>query len=67
MKNIFNNWTIKRGIYLAMGIFFIFAAIKDQFWLIGIAGIYLLSMSLFNFGCAAGNCALEPKEKKFQN
>jgi hypothetical protein len=63
MKNILNNWTIKRFIYLLMGIFFIVAGIKDQIWWIIIIGIYALSMSIFGFGCAAGNCGLENKSK----
>ncbi len=61
MKNLTRNWSIKRAIYLAMGAFFIFASLKDQFWLMTIVGLYVISMALFNFGCAAGNCTLERK------
>ena len=67
MKNIFKNWNIKRFIYLLMGIFFVFASIKDQFWLMTILGIYVLSMAIFGFGCAAGNCGLETKKSKIED
>lgn len=62
MKNLIKNWSIKRFVYLVMGIFFIFSSVKDQFWLMTIVGIYVISMSLFNFGCVAGNCSLEAKD-----
>ena len=64
MKSISANWSVKRVIYLLMGIFFITASIKDQFWLMTVVGVYVISMALFNFGCAAGNCSLEPKAQK---
>ena len=62
MKNLTRNWSVKRVIYLAMGIFFITASLKDQFWLMTIVGLYAISMALFNFGCAAGNCAMETEK-----
>ncbi|MFC6269096.1 hypothetical protein [Frigoriflavimonas asaccharolytica] len=67
MKNIVTNWNIKRFIYLLVGIFFIVSSIIDQFWIVTIIGIYAVSMAVFGFGCAAGNCTLEPKKNKIED
>lgn len=64
MKNLVTNWSIRRIIYLAMGVFFLIASLKDQFWLMTIVGLYAISMALFSFGCAAGNCTIERKIEK---
>ena len=68
MQNILKNWDIRRIFYLLGGLFFIFTAIKDQIWWIAIFGIYFMSMAIFRFGCAAGNCEVpfdqKPKEQQ---
>lgn len=58
MENILKKWDIRRSFYLLGGIFFIVTAIKDQIWWVAIFGIYFISMAVFRFGCAAGNCEL---------
>lgn len=59
MKSLFSITNIRRIVYLLGGLAFIFIAIKDQVWWIGIFGLYFLAMSIFKFGCAAGNCGVD--------
>lgn len=66
MQNILKNWDVRRILYLLGGIFFIITAIKDQTWWIAIFGVYFMSMAIFRFGCAAGNCEV-PLTKKEEN
>ena len=61
---IFKNWNIRRILYLFVGLFFVFTAIKDQTWWIAIFGLYFASMSIFRFGCAAGNCEVNYEYEK---
>ncbi|MEO5643631.1 MAG: hypothetical protein ABIQ40_06325 [Bacteroidia bacterium] len=57
MKNrILTGWTLRRGFYLAAGIFLLIQSIMDHEWLIALPGIYFASMGIFAFGCASGNC-----------
>lgn len=64
MENILKKWNIRRISYLLGGIFFIITAIKDQILWIAIFGIYFISMAVFRFGCAAGNCKLPLTQKE---
>ncbi|WP_277111258.1 hypothetical protein [Chryseobacterium taklimakanense] len=64
MDNILKKWDIRRTFYLLGGIFFIVTAIKDQIWWVAIFGIYFISMAVFRFGCAAGNCKLRLTQKE---
>ncbi len=60
---ILTSWTFRRGLYLLMGITVIIQSVINQQWF-GVAfGGYFAAMGLFAFGCASGNCALEPKQK----
>lgn len=62
-KNIdFKNWNIRRLIYLIGGFWMIMQSFFDKTWWIAIFGLYFLSMAIFQFGCASGNCAVEPKK-----
>lgn len=57
MKNrILKGWTIRRILYLSIGIATIVMAFMYHDWMIGIVGAYFASMGLFAFGCASGNC-----------
>lgn len=64
MENILKKWDIRRSFYLLGGIFFVVTAIKDQIWWVAIFGIYFISMAVFRFGCAAGNCDLPLTRKE---
>lgn len=62
------NWDLRRILYLVGGIAFIVVAVKDQAWWFALFGIYFAAMSVFRFGCAAGNCEVpfegkEPSQK----
>lgn len=56
IERISTGWSIRRVLYLAMGIYVIVQSIKDQQWFGVLLGTYFASMWLFAFGCASGNC-----------
>lgn len=62
MENLLKNWNIRRVLYLVGGLFFIFTAINDRVWWISIFGVYFVSMAIFQWGCAKGNCSVDLKE-----
>lgn len=63
MKNrILTNWTVRRALYLALGVYVIVQSIIDKQWLLIAIGCYFAAMSLFAIGCAGGNCAVEPNQ-----
>jgi hypothetical protein len=55
-KRILTGWTIRRGLYLVLGIVILIKSVMEQQWLAALAGGYFISMGVFAFGCAAGNC-----------
>lgn len=55
-KRILSGWTVKRVIYLGVGITVIVMAFQYREWLFGLVGIYFAAMGIFSFGCASGNC-----------
>ncbi len=56
MNILFKNWDLRRILYLAGGIFFVLIAINDRAWWMIAFGLYFMSMAIFRFGCASGNC-----------
>ena len=57
MRNrIFTGWTFRRFLYLVIGVMIVIQSIRDQQWVLALAGIYFAAMGLFAFGCASGNC-----------
>ncbi|WP_341837840.1 hypothetical protein WJU16_08225 [Chitinophaga pollutisoli] len=56
MKNLFQlkNWTIMRFVRLAVGLAAVIYAIVDQQLLLGVAGVMLMLMGIFNAGCCSG-------------
>ncbi|QBO57899.1 hypothetical protein [Chryseobacterium salivictor] len=63
MKNIFQNWTLSRFLYLAGGIFFVLIAANDRVWLMIPFGLYFMAMAIFKLGCVAGACEVPRKEE----
>jgi hypothetical protein len=56
-KRILSNWSFLRVIRLAIGIGIIMEAIYSKDFLIGVLGLFFMSMAVFSFGCcAAGGC-----------
>lgn len=53
---ILRGWTIRRVLYLSIGIATIAMAFMYHDWMIGVVGAYFASMGIFAFGCASGNC-----------
>jgi hypothetical protein len=58
VQRIILPWTTIRFLFLFIGGSILVQAIMDQLWLGIIFGSYFMSMGLFSWGCAAGNCAL---------
>jgi hypothetical protein len=56
ITRITTGWSIRRLLYLALGIYLIVQSIIDKQWFGVILGTYFASMGFFAFGCAAGNC-----------
>jgi hypothetical protein len=65
MKSILlTGWGLMRLVRLATGISGIGFGIIRLDWLLGIAGIILLLMALFNLGnCGVGGCTISPYSK----
>ncbi|MEO6832871.1 MAG: hypothetical protein ABI378_10295 [Chitinophagaceae bacterium] len=55
-QRLTTGWTVRRVLYLIMGIFLIAFAISEKQWFAIAFGAYFASMGLFAFGCAGGNC-----------
>lgn len=62
-QRILTNWTFTRALYLVIGISIIFQSVESQQWFGAVFGGYFAAMGLFAFGCASGNCSVEPKQK----
>ena len=69
MNNLLKNWNLRRFLYLGAGIFFVLIAINDRTWWMIPFGLYFVAMSIFRFGCAAGNCdiPLQKDDSKIKN
>ena len=63
MKNLFQNWTLSRFLYLAAGISFVLIAVNDRVWFMIPFGLYFMAMAIFKFGCAAGACQVQQKKE----
>lgn len=62
-ERILTGWTFRRGIYLLMGSLLIIQAVMEKQWIGVVLGGYFAAMGIFSFGCAAGNCSVETKQK----
>ena len=51
------NFPFTRWLRLIIGTFFLFAAINDREWILGIFAILLLVQGIFNWGCGIGGQA----------
>lgn len=57
---LLKGWTIRRAMYLILGCIAIAQAIITKQYLLILFGGYFASMGLFAFGCASGQCNIEP-------
>jgi mannose/fructose/N-acetylgalactosamine-specific phosphotransferase system component IIC len=63
-QRILTGWTFTRAMYVVLGIAFIINSIINQQWIGILFGGYFASMGIFAFGCAAGNCNIQPSSNK---
>jgi hypothetical protein len=55
-QRIFSNWTLRRVLYLVLGIVVMVQSVMTEQWFGLALGAYFASMGLFAFGCAGGQC-----------
>ena len=60
---IVKGWNIRRVIYLALGLAMLVHSVVVSQWIFAVFASYYVAMSIFNFGCASGNCQVQYKEK----
>ncbi len=58
ISNITQNWGLMRIIRLLIGGYAIFEALKSHDLIVGILGLIIASMALFNVGCGAQGCGI---------
>jgi hypothetical protein len=56
-ERILTGWTVKRVLYLGIGVFLLVQSVMDGQGFGILFGGYFAAMGLFAFGCASGNCA----------
>jgi hypothetical protein len=56
LNRILKGWNVQRALFLAMGTYVIVASVMDRQLVTFLFGLYILSMALFDFGCASGKC-----------
>ncbi len=65
MKNIFNNWTIMRGIRLVLGIIVLVMAVTQKDVTLSVLAGVLLVTAIANVGCCGGSsCAVNYNSTK---
>ena len=55
-ERILKGWSLRRIIFVVFGLFVIYQSGTDKSWAGVAIGTYFLSMGIFAFGCASGNC-----------
>ncbi len=65
MKTILNNWSLMRGLRLAMGIVALVQAVTQKDITLGIIAGFLLLTAIANVGCCGSSgCAVDYKKSK---
>ena len=65
-EQLLTGWTLWRSLRMILALIFIMlGAFRSEFILIA-AGSYLFFQSLFNLGCAGGNCGVAYKTKEHE-
>lgn len=59
MQKLIQQWTLRRLLYLAMGILVGIQAIQDHIWFLLIPALWFGSMGIFALGCAGPTCAVD--------
>lgn len=55
-KRILTGWSVRRVLYLILGVIVVVQGIMDKEWIWLLPGLYFTAMGVFAFGCASGNC-----------
>ncbi len=58
ISNITQNWGLMRVIRLFLGVYAMIEAVKAHELLMGILGLLIAGMALFNMGCGAQGCGI---------
>lgn len=63
-QRLLTGWSVRRVIYLVGGAGMSTYFFVDKMWLMGIVSLYFVAMGIFAFGCAGGQCAVNPPSNK---
>ncbi|MCU0437436.1 MAG: hypothetical protein MUC49_05930 [Raineya sp.] len=63
-SRLLTGWSIRRVVYLVMGIMIMVQAWQAQQWILSVLGGYFATMGLFALGCAGSNCEVNMNSKK---
>lgn len=66
LQRVLTGWTFIRALYLVIGGFVLAQAVIEGQWPGLLLGGYFTSMAVFNYGCAAGACAVPYNQPKMQ-
>ena len=55
-ERILKGWSLKRILLVVFGLYIIYQSVTDKSWADVAIGTYFISMGVFAFGCASGNC-----------
>ena len=58
LANIIQNWGFMRVIRLALGVYAMIEAVKAHELFMGMLGLLIAGMALFNMGCGAQGCGV---------
>lgn len=68
LKNrITRGWNVMRVFFIGMGLLAIFQAFSQHQWIGLVLGVYFVSMGLFGFGCASGQCYIPTRNYKMKS
>lgn len=67
IERIKSGWTIRRVLYLVLGLIVLVQALVEKQWLGALFGAWFAGMGLLGVGCAGGACANPylPKPESF--
>jgi len=64
MRSLLANFSLMRLLRLVIGVIGAGQAYLTHDWLLGVAGLFLIGMAVFNLGCCGiGTCGISPKNK----
>ena len=62
IQTVLHNWSLRRVLYMVMGLFLIAEAIQDCMWISLLPGAWFSAMGLFALGCARPSCGIHQTE-----